>query len=117
MPRPTDNDRLLWLLQEQGGTSNQQIRSTLNLTNKRYNDLNAELIADEVIEKYRCRGGGIRLTAKGAKKNAFPGTTSAVGNEQALYPHLIKSLAAEAKENEEIAVVFDTKHSDIYNAA
>lgn len=108
MPRPTDTDRLLWLLQEQGGTSNQQIRSTLNLTDKRYDDLKGKLIADEIIEKYRCRGGGIRLTAKGAKKNALPGATSAVKNEQALYPHLVKSLVAEAEENEEVAVVFDT---------
>ncbi|MGH8652604.1 MAG: hypothetical protein ACREYE_10745 [Gammaproteobacteria bacterium] len=108
MTRPTDTDRLLWLLQEQGGTSNQQIRSTLNLTDKRYGELKERLIADEFIEKYRCRGGGIRLTAKGARIDALSGNVSAVANEKALYPYFVNALAAEAKENEEVAVVFDT---------
>lgn len=108
MPRPTDTARLLWLLQEQGGTSNQQVRSTLNLTDKRYDELKERLLEDALVEKYRCRGGGIRLTAKGAKADALPGNTSAVENEKALYPHFVKALTAESKENEDTAVVFDT---------
>ena len=108
MSRPTNSSRLLWLLQEQGGTSNQQVRSALNLTDTRYGKLKSTLLGDGVIEKYRCRGGGIRLTVRGAKADALPGAVSAVTNEKDLYPHFVKALAAESKENEEIAAVFDT---------
>lgn len=108
MPRPTDKDRLVWLLQEEGGTSNQQIRSTLNLTDKRYSELTQKLIREGFVEKYRCRGGGIRLTEEGTQIDALPGSVSAVANEKALYPHFVKALIAEAKENEEEAIVFDT---------
>lgn len=108
MARLTDQDRLLWLLQEQGGTSNQQVRSLLSLSDKSYDKLKRKLIESELVEKYRCRGGGIRLTAKGEKSEALPSSTSAVENEKSLYPHFVKALAAESSENEDLALVFDT---------
>lgn len=108
MTRPSDKDRLVWLLQEQGGTSNQQVRSVLNLTDKRYGELKSELLSDEKIEAFRCRGGGIRLTKKGANEKALPDALSAVSKEKDLYAPFILALENETKENEEGALVFDT---------
>ncbi len=107
MTRPPDRNRLLWLLQEQGGTSNQQIRSVLNLKDDRYRELVNELLDEQIIEKFRCRGGGIRLTEKGAK-SGVPGAESAVAKERNLYEPFIEALKAEAEENEEAGLVFNT---------
>jgi hypothetical protein len=108
MPRPSDSDRLMWLLQEQGGTSNQQARSVLDLSQERYGTVRDGLIADGLIEKFRCRGGGILLTSAGAKQKAAPGAKSSVGQERDLYGPFAVALASEAEENEESAIVFDT---------
>lgn len=108
MTRPKDRDRLLWLLQEQGGTSNQQVRSVLNLGDDRYRKLTQALLDEQIIERYRCRGGGIRLTEKGAKAKALPEAVSAVATENDLYAPFISALEAEAIENEESSLTFDT---------
>ena len=108
MSRPSDTDRILWVLQEQGGTSNQQIRSALNLSDDRYKTLVRQLIDGEIVEKYRCRGGGVRLTAKGSKQGALPGAESSVEKEKDLYAPFVRLLQAEADENEESGLLFDT---------
>lgn len=108
MTHPADKDRILWLLQEQGGTSNHQIRSVLGLADDRYKKLTQQLLDEQIIEKFRCRGGGIRLTDKGSKAGALPGAKSAVEKEKDLYGPFIAALEAEAKENEETSLVFNT---------
>ena len=59
--RPSDKDRVIWLLSEQGGTSNQQVKGSLDLSDSRYTQVIEDLWSEGLIEKYRCRGGGIRL--------------------------------------------------------
>ena len=108
MPRPTDVERLMWLLKEQGNTSNQQVRSKLNLTEGRYREIKNQLIEKGLVEKFRCRGGGISLTLKGSSKNAAPNAKSAVGSESDLYDPFAVALRNEAKENEENAIVLNT---------
>jgi hypothetical protein len=108
MPRPSDKERLMWLLQEKGGTSNQQVRSVLDLSQERYKTVRDELISAGLVEKFRCRGGGILLTAKGTKQKAAPDAKSSVGKENELYTPFADALTAEANENEEEAIVFDT---------
>lgn len=108
MPRPADKDRLLWLLQGQGGTSNQQIRSILNLDDDRYRKIVNLLIDERIVEKYRCRGGGLQLTSKGLKVGVLPNAKSAVEQEKDLYKPFIDLLEDEVLENEETAVLFNT---------
>jgi DNA-binding MarR family transcriptional regulator len=108
MARPADKDRILWLLQEQGGTSNQQIRSVLDLDVDRYKKLVDALTKEGIVEKYRCHGGGIRLTEKGDKKEVLQEAKSAVQKEKDLYAPFVEILEEEADENEESCLVFDT---------
>ncbi|WP_139133133.1 hypothetical protein [Pandoraea sp. ISTKB] len=106
MAKPTDRDRLLWLLNEEGGTSNQQAKTILNVSDQRYGRLKDELLGEALIEKYRCRSGGISLTAKGVKHLA-PSPESAVGKEADLYEELVNVIDHEAYDNEENAFGFD----------
>jgi hypothetical protein len=108
LARYSDRDRIVWLLQEQGRSSNRYVRSTLNLTDDRYGKLRQELLADGLIEKVKGRGGGIQLTRKGLKEVSLPEAKSSVANEKALYGPFVDVLVAEAEENEEPAIVIDT---------
>lgn len=99
---------MLWLLQEQGGTSNQQVRSVLTLGDDRYKKLTQQLLTEGIIEKFRCRGGGIRLTEKGSKAGALPEAESAVQKEKDLYAPFITALEYEVAENEEAGLLFNT---------
>jgi len=98
----------MWLLQEQGGTSNQQVRAVLELGVDRFKKVRDELINDGLVEKYRCRGGGILLTVKGSKQKAAPDATSSVDKEKDLYEPFVRELDLESKENEENALAFNT---------
>lgn len=106
--RPSDRDRVIWLLSEQGGTSNQQVKGTLGLDDSRYAGVTEELFSEGLVEKYRCRGGGIRLTTKGLRQRPLPGSSSAVNKESELYEPFRKALIAEIVENGETALVYDT---------
>ncbi len=108
MSRPSDKERLMWLLQEKGGTSNQQVRSVLALSQERYKKVRDELIDAGLVEKFRCRGGGILLTADGTKLKAAPNAQSSVEKERDLYTPFADALTSEAEENEECAMVSDT---------
>lgn len=69
MPRPTDRDRILRALSKAGGSlTNDQVRTALGLQPARYDAVKAQLLQEELIEKQRTRGGGIRLTKKGAQE-------------------------------------------------
>lgn len=108
MARSPDKDRLIWLLQEQGRSSNQNVRSALSLSDDRYAKIRQELLAEGLIEKVKGQGGGVQLTTRGMKEKTLPDAVSSVENEKALYSPFAEILDAEAKENEEAALVIDT---------
>jgi hypothetical protein len=108
--RISDRDRLLLLLSDTTGLSNPRIRTELNLGDGRYAQVRTSLLNDGLIEKYVCRGGGIRLTTAGEKavpKNGIPGK-SAVAKEADLYEPLMKCLQNQSKEDGSRAVVCGT---------
>lgn len=108
MTRPADKDRLVWLLQEQGSSSNRNVRSTLKLSDDRYAKIKQELLDERLIEKVRGQGGGVQITTRGMKEKTLPDAVSSVENEKALYNPFVAILDAEATENEESALVVDT---------
>ncbi len=108
MTRPADTDRLIWLLQEQGPSSNRNVRSALKLSDDRYAKIKQELLDDALIEKVRGQGGGVQLTARGMKEKTLPDAVSSVENEKALYAPFVTILNNESIENEEAALVIDT---------
>jgi hypothetical protein len=67
MGKQPDRVKILNLLDEKGGLPNRQVKQALNLSDARYAAVRNELKRDGLVEKYRCRGGGIRLTRKGKK--------------------------------------------------
>lgn len=108
MVSSSDKDRLIWLLQEQGRSSNRNVRSTLNLSDERYAKIRQELLDEGLIEKVKGQGGGVQLTQQGLKKVTLPSAVSAVPNEKALYSPFLEVLQEESEENEEPAIVIDT---------
>jgi DNA-binding MarR family transcriptional regulator len=108
LARPSDKERIIWLLSEEGGTSNQQVKATLGLDDSRYKNVLDELRSEGLVEKYRCHGGGIRLTSKGLKQKPLSQSGSAVDREVDLYLLFQNALIYEAQENEENATVLDT---------
>ncbi len=64
MPRVSDRDRVLRLLSETEGLSNNRIKTELDLPDERYATVRDMLLDDSLIDKYQCYGGGIRLTRK-----------------------------------------------------
>ena len=55
----------LSLLDDEEGLSSLHIKRALHLSNNRYKEVRGELLIDGLVEKYVCRGGGLRLTTKG----------------------------------------------------
>jgi hypothetical protein len=111
MPRPSDRDRILLLLNETNGRSNSSIKTDLDLSDDRYTVVRKELIDDNLVEKYVCRGGGIRLSRKGERESpSYEGVSSTVDNEAALYKPLIAFLEAQAREDD-VQVVLCPTHS------
>ncbi len=111
MSRPSDKDRLLWLLTEHGGLSNPYLKSELRMEDSRYLTIVNSLIEDGVIEKYRCRGGGLRLSNKGERTAADltkGAATSGVSKEKDLYAPFCEILRAEGKQSEECAQIIDS---------
>jgi hypothetical protein len=108
MSRSSDRDRIIWLLKEQGRCSNRYVRSALNLTDARYEEIRQELIKEELIFKVKGRGGGIQLTEEGYKKPSLPTAESSAPDEKSLYEPFIKILQSESRENEEPAITINT---------
>jgi len=108
LAKSSDKDRLIWLLQEQGRSSNRNVRSTLALSDERYAKIRQELLDNGVIEKVTGQGGGVQLTSAGLKVKTLPNSCSSVENEKALYVPLVKVLESESEENEEPALIIDT---------
>jgi hypothetical protein len=100
MARVSDRDRVLRLLSETEGLSNNRIKTELDLPDERYATVREALLDDSLIEKYQCYGGGIRLTRKGEKESpSYDGVGSTIENETALYKPLIAFLEKEADED------------------
>lgn len=108
MANSNDKDRLIWFLQEQGRSSNRNVRSTLGLSDERYAKIREELLDAELIEKVTGQGGGVQLTSSGLKVKTLQNTKSSVENEKALYVPFVKVLESESEENEEPALIIDT---------
>ena len=108
MARSSDRDRIIWILQERGRSSNRQVRSALNLSDARYDEVRQELLNEGLIEKVRGQGGGIQLSAKGLKTPGVIPIDKSAPNEKYLYAPFVKVLEAESKENEEAALAIDT---------
>lgn len=108
--RPADSDRVLRLLQQTSGLSNPAIRTELNLADTRYQEIRQSLIQEGLVEAYRCRGGGIRLTTRGESsvptdENAPQSTVKA---EKNLYQPLIKLLEQQSTEDDTSSIVVNT---------
>ncbi len=105
MPRPTDQERILNLLVETEGLSSARIKVELNLRDDRYEEVRTELIEEGLVEKYVCRGGGLRLTKKGEREvKPVYETESSVSKEHELYAPLVDALLRETPES----LAFDT---------
>jgi hypothetical protein len=110
MTRTADRDRILFLLKESEGLSNLRVKTELNLSDDRYKEVRDPLLREGLIQKYICRGGGIRLTRQGEK--AVPheedGAESTVPKEADLYEPLAQFLRDQSEEDEVEATVCDT---------
>jgi hypothetical protein len=85
--------------------SNPRIKSELNLTDERYEEVRATLLDKGLVEKKVGYGGGIRLTSKGEREVAPEGSVvSTVDRETDLYPHVIDALQRDFPSD----IVFDT---------
>jgi hypothetical protein len=110
MAKRSDRDRILFLLSDAEGLSNLRVKTELDLGDDRYQKVRGELIDEGLIEKYLCRGGGVRLTRKGERQ--VPGAEnqpdSEVAKEAELYDPLIEFLRRESEEDEGEAVICNT---------
>lgn len=109
MPKISDCERVLRLLQETEGLSSRKIKTELNLSDDRYDAVRQSMLDEGLVEKYVCRGGGIRLTPKGDKATPTNEiTSSTVARELDLYGPLVTLLEAQAKEDDTEVVVCAT---------
>jgi hypothetical protein len=109
MARSADSDRVLRVLRDAEGLSNLRIKTELNLGDERYGAVRNQLIDDGLVEKYVCRGGGIRLTRKGERESVDDnGPASTVQNEKELYEPLGDFLKKQAIEDGVEAVICPT---------
>lgn len=111
--RPTDETRVLRLIDAAGGMSNARLRAELELTDTRYQKVKRSLLEKGYVEPYRCRSGGLMLTKDG--QNALSGTAtetiqSNVNREKELYGPLKEYLERAAEEDELTSLVIDTSN-------
>lgn len=109
MAKISDRHRILRLLSESEGMSNLKVKTELNLTDGRYGTVRDGLLADGLVEKYVCQGGGIRITRKGERESPdYDESGSGVDRERDLYLPLVKFLRDQSEEDEAHAVIFAT---------
>ena len=113
MSRQTDENRILLLLEE-GGMSNQSLKTALSLTDARYKDVKQQMLAKNLLEVYRARGGGVRLTAKGMEqvRSSLVRSKDVIStfSESDLYEPFIFYLNSEVTENDENAEIINIAH-------
>lgn len=96
MSKQSDRDRILNLLVETGGLSNARVKVELDLSDERYAVVRRSLLDEGFVEKYVCRGGGLRLTKQGEKAVVpVEETVSGVAQEKDLYDPLVERLLAD----------------------
>jgi len=111
MARRSDAEKVLFLLYENYPMSNAQIKSRLDISDEKYLSVRNELLGNSYVEKYQCRGGGIKITLKGERfisKKVETAFSSKVEKEAELYEPFLKCLEKEIIENEENAIVLNT---------
>lgn len=109
MAKPKTTDRILKVLAPVGGRSNGRIKVELNLSDDAYEKARRELLDDKLIEKYRCQGGGVQLTSKGAKlAPSLSNDGSGVEKEIDLYEKMILDLESQIASDERSAIVLNT---------
>jgi len=109
MPKIKDTERVIRLLQETEGLSSRKIKAELDLTDDRYVAVRRKLLIDGFVEKYACRGGGIRLTPKGDKATPTQEyASSTVNHESDLYLPFVALLEEQAEEDNTEIVVHPT---------
>lgn len=109
--RPTDDIRVLRLIDAGGGMSNARLRAELDLSDTRYQEIKKLLLANGYVEPYRCRSGGLKITKDGQtelKRDTTEPIDSSVKKEQDLYKPLQEYLDRTAREDELNALVIDT---------
>jgi hypothetical protein len=99
-------DKAIRLLHEQGQMPNSMLRENLSLENNQgaYAKLKQSLLERALVSMYRCRGGGVRLTAKGEKEAARminAESKNIVKKEAELYEPLCQSLTLAAEQDME----------------
>ena len=113
MSRQTDENRILLLLEE-GGMSNQALKTALSLADVRYKDVKQQMIDKNLLEVYRARGGGVKLTPKVAEQvrsnNVRNKEVGSNLSELELYEPFISSLDSEINENDENAETINIAH-------
>ena len=112
MPKDSDRNRILKTLLQDGGLSNARIRALTKLEDDRYLEVKNELLKENLVKKYQCRGGGLRLTRRGKQHVdllANPEGQSAVSKERELYEPLIALLQEEVEQDDaDRTIVRDT---------
>jgi hypothetical protein len=95
--RLSDEQRVLLLLAgAEGGLSNAFVKNELSLSDERYEIIRKGLLKKALIEIYRCRSGGVRVTPEGEKKAPEPvkKLKSSVSKETDLYEPLCDCLTS-----------------------
>jgi predicted transcriptional regulator len=109
MTKLSDRDRVLGLLIDVDGLSNVRVKTELNLSDDRYQNVRQKLIDEGMVEKYVCYGGGVRLTKKGEKEITVEiDIESSVEKESDLYDPFLKMLQLQIEEDESKVVVCPT---------
>ena len=106
--RKTNVERILLLLDESGGLRNEVILETLDLKREEYEKNRKQLEDEKLVERYRTRGGGLKLTAEGIKILPPPPAKSDVTREIDLYEPLIKLLSKSSSTNYTDSFEIDT---------
>lgn len=110
--RRPDKERILLLLAESDtqSISNLRVKSTLDLSDERYLKLREELLSEGLVEKYKGRGGSIRLTKKAQQE--LPSSEnvpkSSVEKERDLYRPFADLLKKQSEEDEILSVICPT---------
>lgn len=109
MAKQKDIDRVLALLSETEGLSSRRIKLELNLSDERYDIVRETLLDGGQVEKYVCRGGGLRLSKVGeAQVNVSQDYQSSVSKEYDLYTPFKNYLDAQNAADEINSVVIGT---------
>lgn len=109
MPRTSDRDRIVRLLEGEGGSlGRREIIEGLGLSDDRYETVARELVDKRVAIKNLGRTGGLRLVLAESARRAGTGEVPAAPLEKELYPPFEKYLLAAAKNDESKSVVLNT---------